>query len=832
MAPSTPGQYVLQWRMQQDGSGRFGDATPYATVNVTLPPVHGTWAEYDALGRVTSSSRDTENGLATSVITYLAGNRSRSIDPLGYATETQYQSFGTPEQSLPVNVISPESTVTEITRDRYGRPVSIIRKNTNGTQQLGRSFVYGSGGTLCKSIEPESGSTTFAYDGSGNVLWTASGLTLPNTQSCDLDAAYSSNRRVDRTYDARNRVLTLTFPGGNGDQTWVYTANGLPSQIMTRNDDLSSWTTNAYTYNKRGLMTGESTSVQGWFNWSIGHAYDANGSRSGNQYPSGLFVPLSPNALGQPTRVGDVVSNVTYNSNGAPSRFRYANGLTFEQDMNVRQLPYRISTSPGISGLTYSYGPTGNVDGIADTTDTSRNRQMTYDGLGRLITATSAAFGGNGTFQYAYDALDNLRSAKLPGRKDHTYYYDASNRLTNVSTSDGSTTIGLSYDSQGNLAVRNGQQFIFDVGNRLRSAPGPENYRYDAQGRRVLAWLQGSGSILSMYDNSGLLRRQQSERNGIVSEHLYLGTLLVATIETGADGVARPKYHHPDAQGTPVVTTDANGAVSQRSLYDPYGQLLNRPITDGIGFTGHVSDSVNSLIYMQQRYYDAGVASFLSTDPVTALTNPVEQFNRYRYANGNPYRFVDPEGMVSDDPNRQPIDMRTLTSRPSATSSVVTLMVNGDGGTGRQGNVPIKYNAPKPRTVPPSGANAASLQCTANCSGLDELLVTGGAEQSGHSSTSMHYKDKAVDIVGPPFNQVTHVQMILCAKACGYTHGGWEVNGRFYPNGDVATRASKDHWHFQLGAGGRVPSLPGVGFELPTGGILESPTRRGGAIGP
>ncbi|MCM2524079.1 hypothetical protein NDN64_05830 [Stenotrophomonas maltophilia] len=34
-------------------------------------------------------------------------------------------------------------------------------------------------------------------------------------------------------------------------------------------------------------------------------------------------------------------------------------------------------------------------------------------------------------------------------------------------------------------------------------------------------------------------------------------------------------------------------------------------------------------------------------DPVTAYQKPVEQFNRYRYANGNPYKFTDPDGRES-----------------------------------------------------------------------------------------------------------------------------------------------------------------------------------------
>jgi uncharacterized protein RhaS with RHS repeats len=44
---------------------------------------------------------------------------------------------------------------------------------------------------------------------------------------------------------------------------------------------------------------------------------------------------------------------------------------------------------------------------------------------------------------------------------------------------------------------------------------------------------------------------------------------------------------------------------------------------------------------MQQRYYDPLCGCFVSTDPVGALSGP---FNRYWYANANPYRFRDPDG--------------------------------------------------------------------------------------------------------------------------------------------------------------------------------------------
>ena len=104
------------------------------------------------------------------------------------------------------------------------------------------------------------------------------------------------------------------------------------------------------------------------------------------------------------------------------------------------------------------------------------------------------------------------------------------------------------------------------------------------------------------------------------------------------------EYVHTDALGTPIAITDASGAVIERSEYDPYGALLNRPITDGPGFTGHVQDAATGLTYMQQRYYDPLLGRFLSVDPVGAFEGPRENFNRFWYAAGNPYRYKDPDG--------------------------------------------------------------------------------------------------------------------------------------------------------------------------------------------
>jgi hypothetical protein len=48
---------------------------------------------------------------------------------------------------------------------------------------------------------------------------------------------------------------------------------------------------------------------------------------------------------------------------------------------------------------------------------------------------------------------------------------------------------------------------------------------------------------------------------------------------------------------------------------------------------------------MQARYYDPVIGRFYSNDPIGF--RDVHSFNRYAYANNNPYKYVDPTGMSS-----------------------------------------------------------------------------------------------------------------------------------------------------------------------------------------
>lgn len=123
-----------------------------------------------------------------------------------------------------------------------------------------------------------------------------------------------------------------------------------------------------------------------------------------------------------------------------------------------------------------------------------------------------------------------------------------------------------------------------------------------------------------------------------------LGWLGIATGASAQTMIV--EYIHTDALGSPVAVTDASGQVipGRSQVYEPYGASIAHGATDGPGYTGHVEDSATGLTYMQQRYYDPDVGRFLSVDPVTANGSTGANFNSYKYAANNPFRFTDPDG--------------------------------------------------------------------------------------------------------------------------------------------------------------------------------------------
>ncbi|MGO4550260.1 RHS repeat domain-containing protein [Lysobacter sp. 2RAF19] len=344
---------------------------------------------------------------------------------------------------------------------------------------------------------------------------------------------------------------------------------------------------------------------------------------------------------------------MSYHPNGAIAQFTYGNGVLHVMTQNERLLPDRSRDyNGGIAILDdyYDYDANGNVVAITDGVAGNRgSRDMTYDDLDRLKSTTSAGWFG-GTISYTYDVLDNIQSVTRPdSNQTYRYCYNTSWQLeflrigATTACNTGPAAYALTYDPQGNLYQKNAQRYVFTQDNRLRNVTGLEYYRYDGYGRRTLSWSPTLGSLTYVYGQDGTLRYMQDARRGKSEQYVYLGGSLVAIREV-AGSTTTIKYQHTDALGSPAAVTDAARGVVERSEREPYGKLLNRPMHDGPGFTGHAEDSVTGLTYMQQRYYDPQLGVFYSVDPISAESNPISFFHRYKYANNNPFKFTDPDG--------------------------------------------------------------------------------------------------------------------------------------------------------------------------------------------
>lgn len=637
------------------GSGAFNIPSNQAPVVSMTTPIDGATVNSSVGFTLQASATDADDGVAK--VTFYANNQAVFTDVTApYQHPMAPSSAGT-------------HTYYAVAEDTRGKVTTSGAVTVNAIQPpwtpplippgpgITRKYVYDQYHQLCKVIEPETGTTVMDYDGAGNLQWSASGLDYPSTAGCDTIAARDSGRKVTRYYDARNRVTTINYPDGNGDQNLTYWPDGLLRQAVTFNDQGTTSLVNTYAYNRRRMLTGEALGQSPYYSWGIGYAYDANASLAGQSFHDGSMVLFAPNALGQPTAVTDVAGNlyatgVQYYPNGAIKRFTYGNGIIHDMLQNSRQLPERSRDVGGPNtamNYVYSYDKNGNVTAIADEAlGANFSRLLNYDGLDRLTGAGSCSFGGDCWHRFSYDKFDNLTSWVLPGVKDYAFYGYVDNRLVNIQNIAGATTVGLDYDLQGNLRNKNGQLYEFDYGNRLRHVPGKEAYRYDALGRRIQAWNPALISILSQYSQAGQLLYQQDDRVGKSSYYIYLsGSLLAVREKTVSTGSVVTKYQHTDALGSPVAVSDQMAAVIERTQWEPYGAALNKPSYNGVGYTGHVMDGATGLTNMQQRYYDPQVGRFLSTDPVAANSTTGANFNRYWYANNNPYKFTDPDGRES-----------------------------------------------------------------------------------------------------------------------------------------------------------------------------------------
>ena len=286
------------------------------------------------------------------------------------------------------------------------------------------------------------------------------------------------------------------------------------------------------------------------------------------------------------------------------------------------------------SPLPHSLLPRGRRQGRYVPFSANHTNGTTYDFLGQLI---AAGYSNTGLTDesYSYDSNGNRITAN-----GSNYTTGSNNELT----SDGSWT--YTYDDEGNRVSKTNsthrELYEWDYRNRLTKVTQQEynssteewqdvqivEYTYDYNNIWIRKLLDTNGD--GTPDSKSIFIPENYQTtvqidDGIVTHH-YLWTpnqqdKLLA--DTTTDGVL---WSLTDHLGTVRDILSATETV--HLIYDAFGNLISGTTPLLFGFTGKAFDSDTQLQNNINRWYDARVGRWLSTDPIGFYGNDT---NLYRY---------------------------------------------------------------------------------------------------------------------------------------------------------------------------------------------------------
>ena len=395
---------------------------------------------YDAIGNLTSK---TDRKGQTIDYTYDQLNRLlQKAYPDSTAVNYTYDN-----DSRLTQVVDPTGTY-QFTFDNMGR---LTQATTQYTFLTGRNFTtsysYDAASNRTGFTDPESGSTTYAYD------------TLNRLQTLTQPAAFSGTGNFGFTYDALSRRTQMTRPNGL-KSTYAYdnlsrllsvlhqsgatTLDGASYAVDNAGNRTSrtpqpSGTASNYGYD----ALYELTSVTQSTTTTESYTYDPVGNRL-----SSLGVsPYSNNNSNELTSTPN--TTYTYDSNGNTSTKVNTSGTTqyfwdFENRMSS-------VTLPGTGGtVTFKYDPFGRRIYKSSSSATS---VYAYDG-DNLIEETNAT----GGVVARYEQTQNIDEPLAMLRSSATSYFhaDGLGSVTSLSSAAGSIANTYTYDSFGKLTASTG----------------------------------------------------------------------------------------------------------------------------------------------------------------------------------------------------------------------------------------------------------------------------------------------------------------------------------------------------------------------------------------
>ncbi|MFD7446442.1 LamG-like jellyroll fold domain-containing protein [Streptomyces sp. NPDC059909] len=499
------------------------------------------------------------------------GEATEVSDPLGNVSVTAYDAEGQESSSTMPNYTPPGGTpITATAWNEYNK----LGQVTAEVDPLGNrtTYTYTQLGDLASVTDPGGGTTQYTYDTNGDQL----SATRPNGARQESTWDYLGNELTSTdivrqpTQRAFTAINEYNAPGGELSRTvsptgvaesYKYNAIGettevtdtagqkstftydMDGQVLTSKDPDNTSTRN--TYDGFGqLVSTSDLDATGATLRTMSSTYDRAGNPVTVTDYRGHTTTLTTDASGLITKAVQPVSateSITttfgYDAAGNRTRFTDGRGNPFITTYNSWGLPESL-----IEPSTPAHPD------LADRTFTT-----VYDGNGRPKEARSP---GGVVISNEYDVKGRLIRQVGSGAEvattDHTYDYDADDRITAVA-GVGEDKDTFTYDDRGMLLTTSGPS-------------GSSSFAYDGDGA-MTSRTDASGTSTYGYDTAGRLKTVDDGVTGSSMTYNYDVNSKVTSIDYGAGKSKRAFQYDALEQLTEDKLTSPTGAVLSKINY-------------------------------------------------------------------------------------------------------------------------------------------------------------------------------------------------------------------------------------------------------------------------
>ncbi|MFE7093887.1 putative T7SS-secreted protein [Streptomyces erythrochromogenes] len=589
-------------RYERDSFGR--------TVRITDSLGAETRLEWTVEGR--PSRRTAPDGTVESWTYDGEGNCLSHTDALGGTTHFAYTDFD----------LLAARTGPDGARHEFSHDINLRLTRVTEPQGLTWDYAYDAAGKLVAETDFDGRTLSYSYNDAGRMVSRVNG----------------SGQRVDFTHNALGQVIRKEVEG-NAVTTFEYdifdelavaaSPDARLERLRDRHGRLLSENVNGrtltYAYDELGRRVGRTTPGGAVSEWS----YDAAGRRT-KLTASGREIAFSFDALGREVErtVSDFVT--------LTSSFDEMNRLT-TQDITSR--------GSSLQHRSYTYRADGGLIGISDAL--SGARRFDLDSASRVTAVHARGW----TEQYVYDDAGNQTKASWPAT--HPSHSATGTRAYQGTRITSAGAVRYEHDGQGRIVLRQKTRlsrkpdtwrYEWDAEDRLTTVSTPDGtlwqYAYDPLGRRIskqspsetvhFTWdgttlcEQTTEDITLTWDHAGLRPLAQTERRNDSTDERFFAIVT-------------------DLIGTPTELVDESGDLAWRTRTTLWGTTTwTRDATayTPLRFPGQYFDPESGLHYNHFRYYDPESARYLSQDPLGLAPAP----NTATYVN-NPQTWSDPRGL-------------------------------------------------------------------------------------------------------------------------------------------------------------------------------------------